>query len=335
MNSVDNELAVTMEERNLVNFKSMYYQMNAKPDSMSKAFSDSVIIGIDDIIELNNRVKEKISLNYQDDGYIASVTVNLKGKKVLSFSCWEEFQQHSWTETSCVNSISLQWNFNIRVPGYEKPQNHNLVVKITNGLKPEELLNLIISGNIEDFDEVELNTFPIVARIDFIQALFGEELINIVGEWAKGLRNNKEYKNPIILLMRKYRKRIAQYFEYIVFIMTFILGLSIGNAIINSFEIEYITQIRIGQLTLIINIFLILALALWLLRRVYFSIARNIYEKLEEYSKVYVFDITKGDRKIQEKIVNKDKNSGRIILANFIFSLIFNVGCGMIASILI
>lgn len=327
-----NELAVTVEERNLADFKSIYYQMNAKPDSISKAFSDSVIIGIDDIIELNNRVKEKISLNYHEDGYIASVTVNLKGKKVLNFSCWEEFIQHSWTETSCINSISLQWNFNIRVPGYENPQNHNLVVKITNGLRPEEVLNLIFSGNIEDFDEVELNTFPIVARIDFIQSLFGEELINIVGDWIKGLRNNKEYKNPIILLMRKYRKIMAQYFEYISFIATFFLELSIGNAIINSFEIEYISQIKIRQLIFLVNIFAILVLALWLLRRVYYFIAKNIYEKLDDYSKVYVFDITRGDKKIQEKIVNKDKNSGRIILINFAFSMIFNIVCGVIAS---
>ena len=68
--------------------------MNAKPDSMSKAYSRKIIIDKDDIVELNNRVCEKINLNYEDDGFITSVTVDLKDRRVIVFKCWEEFIQH-------------------------------------------------------------------------------------------------------------------------------------------------------------------------------------------------------------------------------------------------
>lgn len=126
------EMAITDERKDLAMFKSMYYEMNAKPDSMSRAFARRVVICRDDIIDLNERIKEKIQMNYQDDWYIAYVTVNLKNRHVLTFKCWEEFIQHRWVETSCINSIILQWNFYVRLPGYELPQNHNLVVKLTN-----------------------------------------------------------------------------------------------------------------------------------------------------------------------------------------------------------
>lgn len=159
-NIVQQELAATAESQKLAIYKSIYYQMNAKPDSLSKAYARKVIINKDDLIDLNNRINDRIRLNYEQDGYIASVTVNLKDKHVITFKCWEEFLQHKWIENSSTVSIVLQWNFNIRVPGYEQPQNHNLVVKLTNGLRPEEMLNLIFSGKIEDFEEVELNTFP-------------------------------------------------------------------------------------------------------------------------------------------------------------------------------
>ena len=79
-NKVEQELAVTDESRELAIFKSAYYQLNAKPDSLSRAYPRKVIITRDDIIDLNSRINKKISLNYQDDGYIATVTVYLKDK---------------------------------------------------------------------------------------------------------------------------------------------------------------------------------------------------------------------------------------------------------------
>jgi len=35
---------------------------------------------------------------------------------------------------------------------------------------------------------------------------------------------------------------------------------------------------------------------------------------------------------LQDKIKNRDKSNGRGILVRFVLSLLFNVGCGMIAS---
>ena len=140
----------------------------------------------------------------------------------------------------------------MRIPGYSQPQNHNLVVKITNGLRPEEVLNLIFSGKIEDFDEIELNSIPIIARVDFIQVILGEELLNIVGEWVKGLRQNNETKNPIILLMKRYRKKIAQYFEYISLIMMFVLIIGIDSHLINKLGVTVISELTLKQLKLLL-----------------------------------------------------------------------------------
>lgn len=77
-NIMNQELAVTDESRELAIFKSAYYHLNAKPDSLSRAYPRKVIVTRDDILELNNRINNKILLNYQDDGYIATITVNLK-----------------------------------------------------------------------------------------------------------------------------------------------------------------------------------------------------------------------------------------------------------------
>lgn len=334
-NITENELAVTDENRDLALYKSIYYQMNAKPDSMSKAFSRKVIVNKDDIIDLNNRINEKIKLNYQDDGYIATVTVCLKDRHVLTFKCWEEFLQHKWTETSCIIGISLQWNFNIRIPGYEKPQNHNLVVKLTNGLRPEEILNFIFSGNIEDFDEIELNAFPVVVRVDFIQTLLGEELINIVGNWVNGLTQNTDLKNPIIMLMKKYRQKIAQYFEYISLIMLVFLLIGIFSNYLKSFNVINLNDLSMNQFNNMCIVILTGVLILYLLKNLFKYTAHSIYEKLSEYGNVYIFNITRGDSNLQNAIKTKDKTNGKIILTKFFLSLFFNICCGIIATLLI
>lgn len=334
-NITEKELAVSDERKDLAIFKSIYYQMNAKPDSMSKAFSKKIVINKADIIDLNRRINEKIRLNYQDDGYIATVTVSLKDRHVLTFKCWEEFLQHEWTETSCIIGISLQWNFNIRIPDYEKPQNHNLVVKLTNGLRPEEMLNFIFSGNIEDFDEIELNAFPVVARVDFIQTLLGEELINIVGNWVNGLNSNNDLKNPILMLMKKFRQKVALYFEHISLITLVFLLIGLFSNYLKSLNIEKWNNLSMHQFNNICIIIAIEVLILYLFKSFFKNIAHNIYEKLSEYGNVYIFNITRGDSKLQNEIQNKDKTNGKLILIKFFLSLLFNIGCGIIASLLI
>ncbi len=329
-----NEIAVAEEKQQLSIFKSVYYQMNAKPDSMSKAYSRKIIIDKDDIVELNNRVCEKINLNYEDDGFITSVTVDLKDRRVIVFKCWEEFIQHSWVETSSIMSISIQWNFNIRIPGYDLPQRHNLVVKLTNGLRPEEMLNLIFSGKIEDFDEVELNTFPVVARVDFIQALLGEELLNIVGEWVRGRKQNTASKNVVLLLMKKYRKRIAQYFEYVSFIMTFILTVGINTYYIRGLNIDKLSDLSMTEFNNLLILLATSVMVIFLLKKIFEKLAENVYDKLSEYGRVFIFNITRGDKNLQDKINSSDNNSGKMILVKFVFSLIFNIGCGIITPLI-
>ncbi|MGN0317988.1 MAG: hypothetical protein ACI4E1_08715 [Lachnospira sp.] len=331
---IQNEIAVAEEKQQLSIFKSVYYQMNAKPDSMSKAYSRKIIIDKDDIVELNNRVCEKINLNYEDDGFITSVTVDLKDRRVIVFKCWEEFIQHPWVETSSIMSISIQWNFNIRIPGYDLPQRHNLVVKLTNGLRPEEMLNLIFSGKIEDFDEVELNTFPVVARVDFIQALLGEELLNIVGEWVRGRKQNTASKNVVLILMKKYRKRIAQYFEYVSFIMTFILTVGINTYYIRGLNIDKLSDLSMTEFNNLLILLATSVMVIFLLKQIFEKLAENVYEKLSEYGRVFIFNITRGDKNLQDKINNSDKNSGKMILVKFVLSLIFNIGCGIITSLI-
>lgn len=329
------ELVVSPEEKDLALFRSMYYQMNAKPDSMSKVYSQKIVITRDDIIDLNDRVNKKIRMHYQDDGYIATVTVSLSNREVINFQCWEEFLAYEWVSHNCINSIILKWNFNIRMPQYDYPQNHVLMVKISNGLRPEEMLNLIFSGKVEDFDEIETNTFPVAARVDFIEPILGDELLNIVSEWIRGLKENREKKNLFIIILRKFRKRVAQYFNYFALIMITFVGISLINKLVYSFGIDKIYNLSTKQFLSLFNAIVIFVFILFAALKLLNSVAQKIYDYLTQYGQGFAFSITKGDIKRQEEIKESDDIKAKKIIVNLIFSLIFNVMCGILSTWLI
>ncbi|MBS6764028.1 MAG: hypothetical protein KH304_10695 [Clostridium sp.] len=329
-------LTIPEEKKELNLFRAMYYQLNAKPDSMSKVFAKQIVISKEDIIDLNSRVVDKIKMHCQeDDGFIATITVRMSNRKIINFECWEEFVTYQWNETAHIKSVVLKWNFNVRMPQYAYPQNHSLMVKISDGLRPEEMLNLIFSGKIEDFEDVDTNTFPVAARVDFIEALLGEELLNVVSKWVNGLKRNSSDKNPFLMVMKKYRKKVAYYFNYVAFFMLIILATAVINKIFLGFGEIYVKDITVKQLLLLLNSAIGIVVALAIAIKVFEKIAQKVYEKLEAYGTGFIFNITKGDIQKQEDIAKDDTKSGKSIIGNLIFSLIFNVICGIITALII
>lgn len=335
MDNVNTQIAVT-DEMMLKEYKSMYYTLNAKPDSLARAYDGKFVVTKDDLLDINDRVLEKINLSgYQGDGYIATVTVNLLNKRSIDFKNWEEFKQHNWTETSCISSIILKWNFNIRLPQYKYPQTHCLVVKITNGLTPEEMLNFIFSGNMEDFDGLAIDGMPVVARVDFIQTLLGEELLNIVGEWVEGLKKVAIQKNAVVMLFRKYRKVTARIIEYFSFILICILGSATIYNYINKIGAASLGDISLNDVSVLCMLLTGYIIVCYLAKGFTYMFARKIFNLLESYEAIYVFDITKGDRNKKIELEKNTKKTACEFCIKFILSLIFNVVCGIISSLLI
>lgn len=198
-NAKDMDLIVpNSEEIFKNNFKSMFYYMNAKKDSITKIFPKEVIIKIDDIMELNSLIIEKLK-NHNVETLIVNSTINFEDRKSIEFGSWSEFEKHKWNEKGAINSLVVSWKFNVRKPSHEIPQAYTLMVKMTDSIRPEEMLNLIVTGKVEDIEEITQEGYPIVARVDFIDRLLGDELLNIVAEWSSSLRQVIKSKTAFMI----------------------------------------------------------------------------------------------------------------------------------------
>ncbi|MEW9936614.1 hypothetical protein AB2T96_21000 [Clostridium butyricum] len=341
MNGIKNKdiqvIEVTEEEKFIQNFKSMFYRMNAKPDSMTKIFTKEVIIGIEDIKQLNSIITNKLKNHYyKDAGFIISVTISFKNRTTISFSNWTDFEKHEWIESNAINSVTITWDFNITLPNYQNPQRHTLTVKLSNGMRPEEMLNIIFSGNIEDLDEANMNRdfFPVVARVDFIDPEVGEELLNKVLKWCEGLQLAEVSQNNFILKLQKHKRKVSYLVNYIIIFILFILGMIFFDYTINKFDIDTIAELGKKDLITLVNSMCIYLGGFVFLNNWFGKIANNLFGQLQDYGDNHLFNITKGDLKKQQNIIHKNKRKLMGIYSKLIFTIIMNIVCSLLASYL-
>lgn len=323
-------LTISSDEQFLKNFKAVYTAMTAKPDCRSKAYPTNVIIGLDDIYDLNERICEKFKVQYENIGFSVNVNVTIEGRQKLEFPTWLSFQEHKWAESEIITGIVLTWEFNIKLPKISVPQRHTLTVKLSNGIRPEEMIGLILSGKLEKMQEVEQGVCPVVARVDFVDPGIGNEVLEIVSVWVKGLRRCDFEKGKITLFLQRNKRKLAYVLNYSTTLVALVCALVIVNRFLLSLSISTLGEFQVSQLCQLINLIFRCGVFCFLVNKVSELFCNAIFKILTEYGDEHTFDITKGDKKQQEKFRNNEKKDRMKILVNFSFNVLINIVCGIV-----
>lgn len=329
------EEIVSTGDRRLKEFQAMYYEYNARPDTTTKIYNQQVVINMDDLSNLEDMIKEKLGL-HKIEGEVGKthVFVSTSKHKVYSFDDWKLFYEHNWKIPEYIESITLIWDFYINVDGYKNPQRHKLTVKISSGLKPEEVLGLIFSGKVEDIEAIEMQKAQIVAQMDFIENRLGQELINVVSEWVDILEKASDSKNSLILFLKKRRKIVGYYFNYILFLVVSATMLIEFNYIVKSMEVDKVSDITSNQFVYLFNYIVISVLLCIGVLNVGENVANKVFRKLSEYGENFVFRITNGDNLQYNKLKEEDGKNAVKVIVNLCFSLFLNIVCSIIASVI-
>lgn len=334
---VAKEFLATQTENNIqlpsldkVELRALLQLLNKKVDSTTQLFPKDIIVRAEDIYDLNYRMKEKLSTS---NIFIASTVVSIKynNQKTMQFTTWDQFQSYSWEETSSIRNITLIWEFYVDVDGYQVPQKHTVVVRISSGMKMEEMLQLIMTGKIEEIDSLEQSFIPIVCRVDFVNTLLADEIINLVDKWNKGLNVPVVSKN-ILYRLKKYKSYIISVVDMVlkVIIWAMIILLIIkGFEIINIQEITKLNMLQLRNMILggvgLVGLHQLLE---WVAK----ILINTIQESFVSYGKTFTFDITKGDKKQQQKIKERDKKSVKNLIWNILLSFILGVCSSIVAT---
>lgn len=208
-NSVMN---ITEQQKAYENFKAFYYMLNASTDCKSIVYNKNIRVDKEDLIDLCTKVVDKFQNNYLEDGYKINVHLTFNDHKIVDFIAWDTFVNYKFPNTKLSN-IVIEWEYMLKLPNYRLPQLHKLIVKISDGISPEEMLNLLIAGRLEDIDEFEQGVFPLAARVDFVNNVISDELLQIVKDWAEGVRLNDKNRR-FLFKLKRFRRQIAYFLNY-------------------------------------------------------------------------------------------------------------------------
>lgn len=310
----NNEVA---NEKVVEQFKSIYYLLKGKRDTDIKLFRDYKQFRYSDILDLNRKIYKKLEL-HQLVTDIVNVTIGLDNKEIKTFGNWNEFTLFDWRIPECTKYISIEWDFNIILPHQiqQTPQTHTLRMRLGNGLKPNEMIQVIFQGGEEhEFEEASSQA---VCKIDFVNAQICTELKNVVSQWYEGLPKNSEDQKLVPFIVRH-----SQKIRQIVITLFLLAGVILTNVLVFHFtEVIEITNnnILLKKFYLLFSIAIIVLYVFYVSGRLYSN--RLISKNIEKLKRNPMFEVTKGDenRLVKTRRLNKKQ--------------LRNLGLGMIASLL-
>ncbi len=291
---------------NFDDFKAVFYQLNAKPDSDIRLLPHGKIVAIADIRSINDQVGAKIR-NHNVIAEITSINFVLSNRKLKDFSTWAEFERETWdTINDKVESISINWDMSIKLPQYALPQRHSMKLRIGNAIPLRDMFQLVLTS--DDISELITAESHGICKVDFINSIIAIELLNIVSNWHEGLKNSPKL-SPTHQFLRKQADLISEVIKYLCPILLLILTCVYSDYMYRALGIEQEKIIySIQSLAIIMTIVFTIGIVIG------DKFERSMYMQLRKIETFPSFSITRGDvRATEEFEENNNKLTKKII----------------------
>jgi uncharacterized protein YlzI (FlbEa/FlbD family) len=300
----------------LDDFKSLFYRLNAKPDTEIRLLPGKKTLELADIRSINEQIAAKLR-NHDITADVISINFILSNKKIKDYSTWAEFERENWnTVNEKIQTLTLNWDILIKLPHYDLPQRHSIKLRIGTDIPPKDIFTLILtSDNIKELMEARS---PSVCKVDFINNIIAAELLNVVSNWYEGLRDSPE---PRIVqnFLKKQGTLLSEIIRYAFPIVSLMIVCQYSNYLFPILGIREEISIETLQ-----KVFIFLAAFFMAGLFAGFKIERFIdkrINKLEEYPR---FSITRGDGKAIEEFEKVNDKLTREIVSR-IFWILFTM----------
>ncbi len=292
-------------------FKSLFYQLNAKPDTQIRLLPGKKNLELADIRSINEQISAKLR-NHELVSDIASINFVLSQRKIKDYCTWAEFERENWdTVNEKVLAITLQWDVAIKLPQYQLPQRHSLKIRMGTAIPPKDMFQLILTS--DDIGELMEARTPSICKVDFVNNILADELMNIIANWHEGLGDLPE-TNLLTSFLAKHGKFLSAIIRYFLPIVLLIIFYQYQDFLLPWMAIP--AQITIKSLE---------ALLIWL-AAIFVTgtllgnkVERCIDERIDRFEEYPQFSITRGDKKAVEEFERTNKKLTYQIVARFLW----------------
>jgi uncharacterized protein YlzI (FlbEa/FlbD family) len=271
-------------------FKSLFYQLNAKPDTEIQLLRGKKNLELADIRSINERISAKLR-NHDLIADIASINFVLSKKKIKDYATWAEFERENWdTINEKVRTLTIKWDVAIKLPQYRLPQRHSLKIRIGTEIPPKDIFQLILTS--DDITELMEARTPSICKVDFVNDILAAELMSIVVNWHEGLRDLPE-TNPLNRFLVKRGRLLSEIVRYSSPIILLIIFYQYYDYFMPLVGIE--EQMSSKSLEALLIVFAAIFMAGIFLG---FKFERFIDERIDKFEEYPRFSITRGDKKL-------------------------------------
>lgn len=298
----------------LEDMKSIFYMMNAKPDSSIQLLEGRKKICFDDIKDLNQRIQRKLE-NHDLIGQISTINLGFEKGKIQDYGTWAEFEREGWNSINQqTDSISLTWDISLKLPHYTNPQRHTLKVRVGNALSPKDMIELVFTS--DDVSELKEKRAEGVVKVDFIDQVIAGELIERVVNWYDGLSKlSHDYS------LQKLLKRYQSIGAGIIHNFTPIVFLSIYHYYFLTF-CDW-SSISSGITLANIQLLLILFIGVYFIGSMFGRRFSNWYgSKIDKYKGMNQFDITRGDKNAHKEAILENRKITKEISLKILYAIL-------------
>lgn len=305
-------------------FKAMFYLFAGKPDSKVKLFNRPIVLGPDDIQDLNDKLIAKLRL-HQIEQVVASATVKFDKEESIEFGTWAELKSFDWKTAQVTSELSLRWDFLVKLPAYAAPQRHTLTVRISTTPRPRDFLQMMLSHDPDDDSDISGKMALCVARVDFISHRLADELIDVIEGWNESLRQ------PAVACgwfgnLEKWDVWIARAVHLSVPVFMAVMAIAIIKMLIPTQALP----VTADTLRLASEWILISVLGLYVVTRLSHFLAARCYAAVNEYGNFVPFMLTRGDENRLQKLTKRNARQMLVFWLSAGFAILLNVIAGVI-----
>jgi hypothetical protein len=296
----------------LDNFKAVYYAINSKPDTDMRLLSGSKLIAIGDIRFINEQILRVLE-NHVDYGSTINITLTFSKRGIKEYNRWEEFDRENWNSVNeNTKSISMSWDFMIKLPLHQIPQRHTVKVRIGSAIAPKDMFHLVMSS--DDVAEVMEAQSEGICKVDFINQALANNLLNVVTSWYEGLKEIPDERTVVQKFMEKHQS---------LFLYTVNNSIPVLFIILYSFYFPLFDKLFKYDFSLvniqwvIIGLFSVYTFGIIVSRQ----ISRWLDRKIDSYKRYSQFCITKGDENARTSIKDDNNKITKEIVTRFFWGL--------------
>ncbi len=299
-------------------YQAFYHWLNAKPDSEIKIFHDVKRLNINDLRELNIKIIDRLNLQ-EVISCSTTVSVVLSSHKVLEFGNWEKFFNYDFNISQQTKSLSVIWDFYIKLPNYQLPQRHTLKIRLGSHLKPGEFFQLMWQS--EDDFQIEEAAASAVCKIDFISPIISNDLFGIVSGWHEALPKNF-YTNNSFKILKRHKGKLEQTIISLFLIAGSLLiagGLNYLNSRYNLLTSE---NPKLGYGILAMLLAIVGLYISYIIGKFWSARSERMIEKIQPF---FLFTITKGDNNKIDEVKNSNKKVIKKLVREFSFAILIDI----------